>query len=475
MTGHFSSSLVWLRRDLRLHDHAALNAALADGAPVQAVFVFDTDILNRFPDPQDRRLRFIAHRLCQMEQKLQQYGGGLLVLHGSAKHIIPTLAEVLKPNAIHAGEDYEPSARARDAAVMKALPQIFHRHKDHVIMAPDEVVKDGDAYKVFTPYSKKWRDALTPSAFAPYPVKLKGRLADCKAAAKKAEESGLKRVPTHSPNAMLEAIGYRDSEEPLWNVDDVQQRLKQFLSHHISGYTESRNMLADEDGTSRLSPYLRFGLLSIREVAGAAMDKGGAGAQKWLSELIWREFYAMILYHYPDSAQQEWQVQYRGLDWRQDKAAFQRWCEGQTGYPVVDAAMRQLLCDGWMHNRARMIVASFLIKDLLIDWRLGEEHFAQYLMDYEQASNVGGWQWAASTGTDAQPYFRIFNPVLQSQKFDPEGEYIRRYVPELAGLDAKTIHEPWKMGEVKGYPTPMVDHKAARAKALEMFKKSRGA
>ncbi|MGE3714636.1 MAG: deoxyribodipyrimidine photo-lyase, partial [Alphaproteobacteria bacterium] len=241
----------------------------------------------------------------------------------------------------------------------------------------------------------------------------------------------------------------------------------------MGNYANTRDMVGQE-GTSQLSPYLRFGLVSVRECVRAAMDAGrNNGTQTWIKELIWREFYAMILFHFPDSAGKEWNEKYRDMHWPGKDAHFKAWQEGKTGYPIVDAAMRQLKELGWMHNRARMIVASFLTKDLHIDWRKGEEHFAQYLMDYEQASNAGGWQWAASTGTDAQPWFRIFNPVLQSRKFDPDGTYIRRYVPELKMVKGDAVHEPAKQGELfSDYCPPVVDHKQAREVALAMYKKA---
>ena len=255
-----------------------------------------------------------------------------------------------------------------------------------------------------------------------------------------------------------------------WEVEDGEKRLKAFIQKQVRSYHEQRDMLAAE-GTSALSPYLRFGLVSVRQCARLAAEMDGKGAHIWMNELIWRDFYATILFHYPDSATQEWNEKYRGtIEWSNSDVMFSRWQQGKTGYPVVDAAMRQLLETGWMHNRARMIVASFFTKHLLLDWRRGEEHFAQLLMDYDMASNVGGWQWAASTGTDAQPYFRIFNPITQGERFDPEGEYIRHWVPELRGLPAKEIHSPWKYNKPSDYPDLIVDHKEARQRALQAFK-----
>ncbi|MFO0389796.1 MAG: cryptochrome/photolyase family protein [Alphaproteobacteria bacterium] len=468
-------NLVWLRRDLRLYDHAALASALAQSGQIQPIFVLDTDILARFTNPSDRRLGFIARALCQIDAELKKRGGGLLVLHGSATQIIPKVYAALGASHIFASEDYEPSARARDAAVAKQVS--LNLSKDHLIISPTEILKDdGTPYKVFTPYSKVWLSKLTPLFYAPYEVHDKGRYADFEKTKKAAMAAGLKVVDAaEGAAAMLAQIGYKYVDDALWPVEHASARLKQFAAKKIKAYATARDMVAEE-GTSQLSPYLRFGLVSVRECMREAVAIGnGAGESTWIKELIWREFYAMILYHYPDSVQWEWNAAYRGtLGWSENMQHFEAWQEGKTGYPIVDAAMRQLLETGWMHNRARMIVASFLTKDLLVDWRKGEEHFAQYLMDYEQASNVGGWQWAASTGTDAQPWFRIFNPTLQSQKFDPRGDYIRRYVPELQNIKGDDIHEPWKLGMLSGYMTPIVDHAKARDAALAMFKRAAG-
>lgn len=469
-------SVVWFRRDLRLHDHAALATACAADGQVQPVFVFDTDVLARFPNSKDRRLSFIARALCEMETALQKRGGGLMLLHGKASKVMPKLASALGAHQVFAAEDYEPGARARDAYVAQSVQLTLT--KDQLIFDPSEVLKDdGTAFKVFTPYSKAWLSRLTPLDYAPHAVNDAGRYADVAAVRKAATAGGLTVLDVGAGAAgMLAQIGYELVEDTLWPVEDAEARITIFAEQRMADYAARRDLLADE-GTSRLSPYLRFGLVSVRECMRAAMSlPASKGRDTWVKELIWREFYAMILYHYPDSVEWEWNKAYRGtLEWNHDDALFNAWCEGQTGYPVVDAAMRQLLQEGWMHNRARMIVASFLTKDLHIDWRRGEEHFAQYLMDFEQASNVGGWQWAASTGTDAQPWFRIFNPVLQSKKFDPSGEYIRRYVPELRHVKGDDVHEPWKRGLLNDYVPPVVDHAQAREAALAMFKRAAGA
>lgn len=467
-------SIAWLRRDLRLHDHAVLHHALATPGTVQPVFIFDTDILSDFPNPQDRRVTFLMQALQHLHQQLTALGGGMLVLHGRAETAIPKLHTVLKPAQIIAVEDYEPSARARDAAVKNAVgAEQFTLVCDHVGQPPYQVLKpDGTPYRVFTPFARQWRVQATPATYGEYAVDLRGRLADYTWVCAAATRAGLYVLDMNADTAvLLEKIGYQPVDMGEWNVTDARERLENFITAKVKKYPAARDFMATP-GTSKLSPYLRFGLVSVRECLRAAMAQGNADA--WVNELIWRDFYAAILYHFPLSATQEFQEVYRGkLTWRQDQEIFARFTAGQTGYPVVDAAMRELLQTGWMHNRARMMVASFLTKDLHMDWRLGDAHFAQYLMDYDMASNVGGWQWAASTGTDAQPYFRVFNPVLQSEKFDPAGDYIRRFVPEIAHLSDAEIHAPWlSKNPPASYPGPIVDHRTAKEHAISMFKQA---
>lgn len=465
-------SLVWMRRDLRLDDHAALATALAGADPVQPVFVFDTAILERFTNPDDRRLSFIAEALCQIHRTLEKRGGQLLVLHGDARVILPKLAAAVQAQLLVCAEDIEPDARARDQSVKQALGvgTRFVSVLDHLLRPPSHMVKDDKTpYKVFTPYYKRWRASLGPEDLAEYAVKDAKRYADTAMLRPLAEHAGLRVItPDDGPEALLAAVGYRYQKDPLWSVTGVRARLDAFLAH-AADYPTARDVLA-LDGTSRLSPYLRFGLISIRETVRAAIEQGQA--EKWISELGWREFYAGILYHFPEVVTQEFTPVYRGtIPWVTDGELVQAFKEGRTGYPLIDAGVRELLATGTMHNRARMIVASFVTKDLLIDWRVGEEFFAQHLMDYELASNNGGWQWAASTGTDASPYFRIFNPVTQGQKFDPKGEYVRRHVPELRAMPDKYIHAPWQSGErPKQYPRPIVDHAEARERAIAVFK-----
>ncbi len=462
--------LVWLRRDLRLHDNASISAALLAQGQVQPVFVFDTEILARFSHPQDRRLSFIARQISALHHTLAEHGGGILVLHGKARDIMPTLCDALHAAALHAARDVEPDGRLRDKSVYDALKGRTGMVGvwDHLLLPPDTVMKpDGQPFRIFTPYYKAWRKKLTGAYLAERKVEDAGRYADHKELARRAAQAGLRVLDAGNPAAMLEAVRYRLIPEPLWGIEKGAVWLESFAARQLRDYSIQRDIMGSA-GTSALSPYLRFGLLSVRECA--RLIWGQEGAEKWLTELAWRDFYAMILYHFPQVVTQAFQDRFAGVQWHHHPERFACWQEGMTGYPVVDAAMRQLLQDGWMHNRARMIAASFLTKDLLMDWRLGEEHFAQYLMDYDLASNNGGWQWAASTGTDAQPWFRVFNPTLQAKKFDAQGEYVRRYVPELAHLDAPAIHEPWKHGGAPHYPVPIVEHHAARLKALALFK-----
>ncbi len=449
-------TLAWLRRDLRLHDHAALSHASAQAQPV---FVFDADILARFTNPADRRLSFIMRTLVNMHGQLREKGAGMLVLHGRAVELIPTLSKTLQA-PVHTTADYEPDARARDAAVAKQCE--LNLHKDQVIFAPDEIMnQSGAPFKVFTPYSKTWRDNLSPTSAAPFPAPQQfAPFADVKARVHGFPTIDLDKGAA----ACLAQIGYQLVDDALWPVEDGHARLARF-ARIAANYKNTRDFMA-VNGTSRLSPYLRFGLISVREAVALARET----SPTWLSELIWREFYAQTLFHTPESAHTEWNPKYRGMAWQENADHLERWKQGNTGFPVVDAAMRQLLAEGWMHNRARMIVASFLTKDLQLSWREGEAHFAQFLMDYDMASNVGGWQWAASTGTDAQPYFRVFNPSLQSERFDAEGAYIRTYVPELSHMKGKAIHNPTPL-ERGAYPAPMVNHDDARKAAIAMFKR----
>lgn len=464
-------TILWLRRDLRLHDHAALATALAERAPVQPVFIFDREILAQFPNPDDRRLRFLARTMCLLDAELKRRGGGLLLLEGAASHAMPQLAQALGATAIVSAEDFEPATRARDAAVAKAFSGRFVQVVDHVLRAPYQIRKDnGTPFKVFTPYYKRWLASLNDMDAAAYTIDDAGRYASYVAMAQVAARAGLRVLdPAQGEAALLSALGYRYEHDTFWPPEDGKTRLADFAQGPISAYPTARDVMGTH-GTSRLSPYLRHGLVSVRECLAAAQQAPNSAT--WIKELCWREFYMMILFHWPEVVEQEFQPNYRGtIAWDRSERATRALYEARTGYPIVDAALRELYTTGWMHNRARMVVASFFTKHLLMDWRIGEACFAQFLMDYELASNNGGWQWSASTGTDAQPYFRVFNPVLQSRKFDPDGTYLRTYLPELRDVPTRDLHWPHgTLGCPASYPAPIVDHASARARAIAAFK-----
>jgi deoxyribodipyrimidine photo-lyase len=470
----YERSLCWFRRDLRAEDHAALSGALQSSRRVWCAFVFDTEILDPLPDREDRRVEFILEALRELDQALRALGGGLMVLHGRAREEIPALAARLGVRAVFANRDYEPQAIERDGAVARALAGqgiAFHAFKDQVVFERDEVLtRDGRPFSVFTPYSRAWLAKLDAAALASWPVAPhRGALAD----------PGPAALPS------LEDIGFRGTDLARIGVPTGMsgaRRLFDDFKARVGAYRERRDFPALK-GPSYLSAHLRFGTISVRELARFARDTGGEGADTWLKELVWREFYSQLLWHHPRVAEHAFRPEFDALPFPNDAEKFAAWCEGRTGYPLVDAALRQLNRSGYMHNRLRMVAASFLVKDLHVDWRRGERYFAQKLLDYDLASNNGGWQWAASTGCDAQPWFRIFNPVSQSRKFDPEGAFIRRYVPELAGCDADAIHEPWTLDAAEqrqagvgigvSYPAPIVDHAAARGLTLELYGKAR--
>ena len=468
----YSRSLCWFRRDLRLHDHAALYHALKDSAAVHCVFVFDTDILDKLEDKQDRRVEFIWHSLRELNERLQQQGSILHVLHGKPQQLIPQLARELGVQTVFCNRDYEPDAVVRDAAVEQALGDIeFRQFKDQVIFEQAEILTgSGKPYGVFTPYKNAWLKKLDDFYLRSYPVeKYLASLAQCDA----------------TPLPALESFGFKAGALNMQTMppgESVAEELFDDFLPRIGLYREARDFPAVK-GVSYLSAHLRFGTISIRRLAAAAHRIGGAGAETWLSELIWREFYQMLLHHHPHLAQgRAYKPQFDAIAFPNDAEKFAAWCEARTGYPLIDAAMRQINQTGYMHNRLRMVTASFLVKDLHIDWRWGERYFARHLLDFDLASNNGGWQWAASTGCDAQPWFRIFNPVTQSEKFDAQGKFIRHYLPELTSCPDKWIHAPWLMPQDeqrrcsvvigRDYPAPIVDHALARIKTLALYKES---
>ena len=472
------TALFWFRRDLRVTDNAGLFHALKSARQVHCVFVFDREILDALTDKKDRRVEFIWESVHKLETSLKKLGGGLIVRHAHAADTIPLLAKELKAEAVFTNEDYEPQAIARDLVVRDALMRSdigFHTFKDTVIFEKDEVLTQvGGTYSVFTPFKNAWLKKLDDFQLKSYPVeKYRAHFAK----------------PTAPASLMpLEALGFERTNLKALDIEGGEVAARKLLDDfvdRIDDYKTARDFPAVK-GVSYLSVHNRFGTISIRELARAALERaqGSPGAQTWLSELIWRDFYFQILYHHPHAAKSAFRPEYDAIQWPNDKALFSAWCEARTGYPIIDAAMRQINETGYMHNRLRMIVASFLTKDLLIDWRRGEKYFADHLNDFDLSANNGGWQWAASTGCDAQPYFRIFNPVTQSERFDPQGKFIRRYLPQLKDVPDKFIHAPWMLppleqqacGVVIGrdYPAPVVDHATQRLAALALYGKIKG-
>ncbi|MBL8016527.1 MAG: deoxyribodipyrimidine photo-lyase [Ignavibacteria bacterium] len=424
-------NIFWFRRDLRLEDNSGLFHALNSQLPVLPLFIFDSEILDKLENRKDARVEFIHNALTELNDKLYEAGTNLLVKRGSPLKVWKELMAEHDIGEVFTNSDYEPYAVERDSAVKELLAgkQIaFNTYKDHVIFEKNEVLKqDRSPYTIYTPYSKVWRAQLNEASTREFrSEKLIGNFA-------KVKRSGL---------PSLESIGFKPA--------GIEFPPKELPVNVIKNYDTTRDIPAI-NGTSRLSVHLRFGTVSIRKLVREALKLNDT----WLRELIWREFFMMILYRFPHSATGAFRKEYDNIKWRNNEAEFEAWCRGETGYPIVDAGMRELNATGFMHNRLRMITASFLTKDLLIDWRWGERYFAEKLLDYELASNCGGWQWAAGTGCDAAPYFRIFNPDLQAAKFDPEHKYIKKWVPELEGF---------------GYPQKIVDHSEARNRTLAAYK-----
>jgi deoxyribodipyrimidine photo-lyase len=438
-------AVFWHRRDLRCFDNAGLYHALKGDLPVLPLFIFDTDILAELDDRRDARVTFIHDHLHELAQDYAARGGALLARHGSPPDVWRRLLEEYDIGAVYTNRDYEPYAIERDAAVeqllaAKGIP--LHTYKDHVIFEKGEVMKDnGEPYTVFTPYSRKWRRLLTSRGAV---------------GAFDSEAEASFYLQSHpSENYLDHLLGMKPVEIPSlrsigFERSDISFPPKEVPRARIRQYDKTRDFPGME-GTSRLGVHFRFGTISIREKARHARTLNDT----YLNELIWRDFYAAILAHFPHVATRAFRPEYDAIAWRNDEAEFELWRQGCTGYPIVDAGMRELQASGYMHNRVRMITASFLTKHLLIDWRWGEAHFAKKLLDFDLASNNGGWQWAAGSGTDAAPYFRIFNPWTQQEKFDPKGVYIKKWAPEYGSDD---------------YPPPMVDHKMARERALAAYK-----
>lgn len=480
---------MWFRRDLRVEDNAALHHALKSCTQVFCVFIFDRDILDPLPKA-DRRVEFIRESLLDLNARLHRLGEengltdvSLLVRHDRATSVLPVLAAKLSVNAVFANHDDEPLALARDArvqAVLESGGRAYHSFKDHVIFERTEVLTlAGKPYTVFTPYKNAWLKKVSSFYLAPYTVeRYAGALA-----ARPADETPT--MPT------LAELGFEKTNLSALKIPTGSQGgqalFADFLDR-IAYYKNTRNFPAVK-GPSYLGVHLRFGTVSIRKMAAIALEQqhaGDEGAATWLNELIWRDFYAQILGNFPHVAERSFKPEYDAIEWEQGgqaQALFQAWCDGRTGYPLVDAAMAQISQTGYMHNRLRMVTASFLVKDLGLDWRWGERYFAEKLNDFDLSANNGGWQWAASTGCDAQPYFRIFNPVSQSEKFDAQGKFIRKYLPVLEKLPATALHSPWLARPVelsaagvalgKNYPLPIVQHAEARARTLLRYMAAR--
>lgn len=426
-------SIFWFRRDLRFIDNTGLYYALKEANDVLPIFIFDKNILDKLEDKADARVEFINSVLEEMNKQLSEKGSGIKTFYSTPLEAYQKLTDEHEIEAVYTNRDYEPYAKERDQQIEAFLKEKgigFFTFKDHVVYEKEEIVSgSGSFYKVFTPYSKSWKE------------KYKANKPEIKPSALRFENwVQLKSNAIHR----LEEMGFEKTDISVPSIEVENEVIKH--------YSERRDFPA-KNATSRLGIHLRFGTISIRQLAEKALSLN----ETFLNELIWRDFYAMILANNPQVVNNAFKPEYDQIEWRQDEEGFKSWCEGKTGYPIVDAGMRQLNQTGYMHNRVRMIVASFLTKHLLIDWRWGEVYFAKKLLDFDLASNNGGWQWAAGTGTDAQPYFRVFNPQSQTEKFDPEMRYIKEWVPEFGTVD---------------YPKPIVDHKFARQRAIDTYKKA---
>ena len=464
MNKRHKNSLVWFRRDLRDYDHAALHAALYESQHVFCIFIFDKEILSPLKNKNDRRVEFIWESVRELKESFLQKKSDLIVIYDSPEHAISYAINLFNIDAIYTNRDYEPYAINRDEKIQKiALAKniAFYDFKDQVLFEKNEILTALEkSYTVFTPYKNNYLKKLSNTTIPRFDIEpLSQNLAQFK----------------YAPLLSLNDIGFKKT-----NLHDIKihtgmsggKLLAEDFKERIAHYKKTRDYPAIK-GVSYLSVHLRFGTVSVRQLIRLAQESLSEGAETWLNELIWREFYFQILFHRPDIAKgKAFKKDYESIPFENNLDYFKAWTEGKTGYPIVDAAIRQLNETGFMHNRLRMVAASFLVKDLLVDWRWGEAYFAEKLIDFDLSANNGGWQWAASTGCDAQPWFRIFNPVTQSVKFDPEGKFIKKYIPELKDCLAENIHAPWLAKETQkfDYPDPVIDHATQRTKALALYK-----
>lgn len=471
-------SIVWLRRDLRLYDHLSFYLALKEIGLIQPVFIFDQTILQRFKNKNDTRISFLLEIIKSLDQKLRAKNGSLIALFGDSTKIIPQLSKLLKINKVFASEDYEPANIKRDQFIKNELNKFkikFILNNDHLLFSPREILKpDGSPYQLFKPFAKLWQASISPAHFGELHFDDYQRYANYESINSQIKQQNnlITLDLAESNNRLLDQMGYNYSPSSYWDIKDIKDNFNNFFNKKLKSYEIKRNELS-LNTTSELSPYLRFGLVSVKDCFRQAIKANNT--QRWITELIWRDFFAMILYHYPYFADQEFQVNYRHkLNYQNDSDKIEKFMKAQTGFPIIDAAINQLTSINWMHNRARMITSSFFTKHMLCDWRIGEEFFAQYLIDYELSSNVGNWQWSASVGANACPYFRIFNPNLQSKKFDPNAKYIKKYIPTLKTIQAQWLHEPVKKLQ-NIYHQPIVDLSMTAAKVKQMFREAKGA
>lgn len=467
MNKKYNNSLVWFRRDLRDYDHAALSQALQESNHVFCIFIFDKEILNALKNKEDRRVEFIWESVKELKESLREKKSDLIVTYDLASNAVSRAIDEFKIEAIYINRDYEPQAIKRDEAIKNLAIKkniAFYDFKDQVVFEKDEILTALEKpYTVFTPYKNNYLKKLNQTTLPRFDI-----------------EPFIKNLAQFKsePLLTLNDMGFQTTNLGKIKIHTGMaggKLLAEDFKERMAFYKKTRDFPAIK-GVSYLSVHLRFGTVSIRQLFRLALESFSEGSETWLNELIWREFYFQILFHRPDVALgKAFKKEYESIAFENNPDYFKAWTDGKTGYPIVDAAMRQLNQTGFMHNRLRMIAASFLVKDLLVDWRWGEAYFAEKLIDFDLSANNGGWQWAASTGCDAQPWFRIFNPITQSLRFDAQGKFIKKYIPELHTLDNDEIHAPWLSQNIQknDYPKPIVDHASQRIKALALYKSAK--